>query len=77
MGVDEGAPRLNKAVKRSVLNPAAVSSNVLPSASSHARPAPKPSPTQAGQALRLKSRTDATTPKERPSEERMRSEEMA
>ncbi len=49
----------------------------LPSASSQALPAPKPSPTQAGHALRLKRRTENTTPKERPRDERMRKEEMA
>jgi hypothetical protein len=49
----------------------------LPSASSQARPAPKPRPTQAGQALRLNRRTEKTTPKERPREERMIMEEMA
>lgn len=49
----------------------------LPSASSQALPAPKPSPTQAGHALRLKRRTEKTTPKERPRDERMRKEERA
>ena len=35
--------------------------------SSYARPAPKPTPTHAGHALRLKRRTEKTTPKPRPS----------
>lgn len=47
------------------------------SASSHARPAPNPRPTQAGHARRLKSRTEKMTPKERPREERMTREERA
>lgn len=51
--------------------------NHIPSASSHARPAPKPRPTQAGQALRLNSSTENMTPKERPREERMIMDEMA
>lgn len=49
----------------------------IPSASSQARPAPKPRPTQAGQALRLNKSTEKTTPKDRPREERMIMEEMA
>lgn len=49
----------------------------IQSASSYARPAPKPRPTQAGQALRLKSRTERTTPKPRPMEERTIKDEMA
>ncbi|KAF4636308.1 hypothetical protein G7Y89_g1788 [Cudoniella acicularis] len=47
----------------------------LPLHSSYARPAPKPKPTKAGHALRLNSRTEKTTPKERPREERIRREE--
>lgn len=39
--------------------------------SSYARPAPKPTPTQAGHALRLKSRTEKTTPNPRPREDLM------
>jgi hypothetical protein len=42
--------------------------------SSYARPAPNPSPTRAGHARRLKRRTEKTTPKERPIEDRIRSE---
>ena len=34
--------------------------------SSYARPAPNPAPMNAGNALRLKSRTEKTTPKPRP-----------
>lgn len=49
----------------------------IPSASSQARPAPKPRPTQAGQALRLNRSTEKTTPKDRPREERMIMEEIA
>ena len=49
----------------------------LPSASSQARPAPKPSPTNAGHALRLNSRTEKMTPKERPREDRTRKDEIA
>lgn len=49
----------------------------IPSASSQARPAPKPRPTHAGQALRLNRRTEKTTPKERPREDLMITEEMA
>lgn len=49
----------------------------IQSASSQARPAPKPRPTQAGQARRLKRRTEKTTPKERPREDLMIMEEMA
>jgi len=43
--------------------------------SSHARPAPKPNPTYAGHARRLKRRTEKTMPKERPRPERMSMEE--
>jgi hypothetical protein len=43
--------------------------------SSHARPAPKPRPTNAGHARRLNKRTEKTTPNERPRPERMRNEE--
>jgi hypothetical protein len=43
--------------------------------SSHARPAPKPRPTNAGHARRLKRRTEKTTPKPRPRPERMTIEE--
>ncbi len=50
--------------------------NNIPSASSYALPAPNPSPTQAGHALRLKRRTENTIPNERPREERIRKEEM-
>lgn len=39
--------------------------------SSYALPAPKPTPTQAGHALRLKRRTEKTTPKPRPREDLM------
>lgn len=49
----------------------------LPSASSQARPAPKPRPTQAGHALRLNKRTEKITPNDRPREERMIMEDMA
>ena len=49
----------------------------IQSASSHALPAPKPRPTQAGQALLLKRRTEKTTPKERPRVERMSMDEIA
>lgn len=49
----------------------------VPSASSQARPAPKPSPVNTGQALRLKSSTEKMTPKERPREERTRKDEIA
>jgi len=49
----------------------------LPSASSHALPAPTPNPTHAGHALRLKRRTEKTMPKEAPRVERMRNEEIA
>ena len=49
----------------------------LPSASSKALPAPNPSPTHAGHALRLNNRTEKTTPKDRPRDERMRKEEIA
>jgi hypothetical protein len=43
--------------------------------SSHARPAPKPRPTQAGQARRLNRRTEKTMPKETPRPERMSMED--
>jgi hypothetical protein len=46
-----------------------------PSHSSHARPAPNPRPTHAGHALRLKRRTEKTTPKDNPSEDLIRREE--
>lgn len=49
----------------------------IQSASSYARPAPKPRPTQAGQALRLKRRTERTTPNPRPIDERTIKDEMA
>lgn len=49
----------------------------LPSASSHALPAPKPSPTHAGHAFRLNSKTENTTPTESPIEERITSDESA
>lgn len=49
----------------------------IPSASSHARPAPNPVPNHTGQARRLNRRTEKTTPKDRPSEERMIMDEMA
>jgi hypothetical protein len=49
----------------------------IQSASSQARPAPKPRPTQAGQARRLNRRTEKTTPKDRPREDLMIIEEMA
>lgn len=39
--------------------------------SSYALPAPKPTPTKAGHALRLKRRTEKTTPKPRPREDLM------
>ncbi len=42
---------------------------------SHARPAPKPKPTHAGQARRLNSSTEKMTPNERPSVERMASDD--
>ena len=48
-----------------------------PSASSHALPAPKPSPTHAGHARLLNNRTDAITPKERPRAERITNDERA
>lgn len=47
------------------------------SASSQALPAPNPNPTHAGHALRLNRRTEKTTPKERPMEERIRREDRA
>jgi hypothetical protein len=47
------------------------------SASSQARPAPKPRPTHAGHVLRLNSSTENITPKERPRVERMIIEEIA
>lgn len=43
--------------------------------SSHALPAPKPRPTNAGHARRLKRRTEKTTPNETPRPERMSIEE--
>lgn len=43
--------------------------------SSHALPAPKPRPTKAGHARRLKRRTEKMTPKETPRPERMSIEE--
>ena len=43
--------------------------------SSHARPAPKPNPTYAGHARRLKRRTEKTIPNDRPRPERMSIEE--
>lgn len=43
--------------------------------SSYALPAPKPKPTKAGHARRLKMRTEKTTPKDRPRDERMRRDE--
>lgn len=43
--------------------------------SSYALPAPKPRPTKAGHARRLKMRTEKTTPKDRPRDERMRRDE--
>lgn len=43
--------------------------------SSYARPAPNPRPTHAGQALRLKTSTEKTTPKPTPIEDRIRREE--
>lgn len=49
----------------------------IQSASSHARPAPKPNPTHAGHALRLNNRMEKTTPKPRPTDDRMRREEIA
>jgi hypothetical protein len=49
----------------------------IPSDSSQARPAPKPRPTHAGQALRLNSRTEKTTPKDRPRDDLIIMEEMA
>ncbi|KAL8759591.1 MAG: hypothetical protein Q9184_003574 [Pyrenodesmia sp. 2 TL-2023] len=49
----------------------------VPSASSQALPAPKPSPTHAGHALRLNKRTEKTTPNERPREERIRKDDIA
>ena len=43
--------------------------------SSYARPAPNPNPTHAGHALLLNSKTEKTTPKDRPSDERIKREE--
>lgn len=43
----------------------------LPSASSHALPAPKPVPNHTGHALRLKRRTEKMTPKEKPRPDRI------
>jgi len=43
--------------------------------SSQALPAPNPRPTQAGHALRLKSRTENTTPNDSPKDERIRKDE--
>jgi hypothetical protein len=43
--------------------------------SSYARPPPNPNPTHAGHALLLNSRTEKTTPKDRPSDERIRRDE--
>ena len=73
-----GPPLLNVAVAWSAKRLLRVFHTIfLPSASSKALPPPKPSPTQAGHALRLNSRTEKTTPKDRPRVERMRKEEIA
>ncbi len=49
----------------------------LPSASSQARPAPKPVPSHTGKALLLNSSTENMTPKEKPRPERITNEESA
>ena len=49
----------------------------IPSASSHARPAPNPVPNQTGHALRLNRSTEKITPKEKPRVDRITRDDIA
>jgi hypothetical protein len=69
------AARLKDCYHVSCCRYAAVDGVLTLSHSSHARPAPKPKPTVAGHARRLKRRTEKTIPKDRPRPERMSIEE--
>jgi len=71
------SPRLKLAVCNQILARASRRVEGIPSASSQARPAPKPVPSHTGHALRLNRSTEKITPKENPRPDRMTKEERA
>jgi hypothetical protein len=70
------SPRLKLAVMVSALQIVGCRMDV-PSASSHALPAPNPVPSKTGHALRLNRRTENMTPKPKPRPDRTSREEIA
>jgi hypothetical protein len=72
------SPRLKFAANRSVHSASTIQGRCsIPSASSHARPAPNPVPNQTGHARLLKRSTEKITPNEKPRPDRITREESA